>query len=907
MSDLRRADQDRIPRRTYVWLALIMVIAALLRLPDLTSAPLGGHGDVSWVGLNTLDWVDRGIWPFYIREMYAPEFPVVLLNGLLLPLTGISFLSPRLITAGTGLIFVGLLFPSTWWLMVGYARHVRIRAGLFAALSGAVSIQAMYLSRLGMESPPFLAVLTLAIWLTAWAIARGKTWQWILAGASVGFAQYIYLPARLLPVLLLAWFGFSTWIEARRKDGNNHSTVRGWLLLGFSAVLVALPAIILFVTVPGSFSGRADAGTADTGGWIWAYDTSGQGGLLGVLIKKIGLELNAFGNVSGAAYSLMGQPMLAQIFYIGFLIALLCWLRFPRKRAFVWPLIGIPVMFITDLISGTFVGLHALHQMGVLPFVFILSGIGLALGWELLVPRTTHWFGLLGKVTNHGLMLGMLAMAIVPSVIVTYDYLRVVIPAAYADPQTGWQAEQIDVDLSQRVNAAPDNAYLLPYSEYSRSNDAWLLSASFRDRRSAIDVNGQLQLPTLPATLTVIQMTSPARPRHDARPSMDDSRLWVLLYHGQTLLLPALTPAQDSHLQMMLQTLQSQPGVAAQPILDRSQSVIAHFYNVSSDFLTAGPVSMSPLKATFNHQVDLQGYTLSTMSALNGDLTPGQVLFVTLYWHIQQPVTEDYNITVQLWTDNKNALVSTTDFPFGGAYRTRIWLPNEIVATHHWLQLPADLPAARYTLAVGMLHLLGGKLVPIAGANADLTTGFALAADLRRPLPAASVTATPTPSLGLPPAFQFGDLFAVRGVQLSIAGVNQALNIAQPATYSTSAGQTVSVNLTWETLKRPPQDYTVFVHIASAPNVAPNAQTDLRMGAGLNGAHGDFPSGAWRIGERYTDQVTVTLPAQLAPGRYQLLVGIYYWQTGQRLPINGLPNSQTDASQWLIGTLMVNP
>src|SRR5215510_13133323 len=185
---------DRIPARAYLLLALIVLLAALLRFPDLQTAPVGGHGDVAWVGMNALDWTDRGIWPFYVRELYAPEFPIVYLDGLLLPITGISYLTPRLITAVTGLMFVALLFPATWYLTAGKPAAFRERAGLLAALAGAVSLHAMYLSRLGMESPPFLAAVTLLVWLTAWAYQRSgqdKRWhRWALAGAALALAQY---------------------------------------------------------------------------------------------------------------------------------------------------------------------------------------------------------------------------------------------------------------------------------------------------------------------------------------------------------------------------------------------------------------------------------------------------------------------------------------------------------------------------------------------------------------------------------------------------------------------------------------------------------------------------------------------------------------------------------------------
>ena len=122
--------------RALVLLTGILVIAALFRFIWLDYAPAGGHGDVSWLGINALDWVDRGIWPFYVREMYSPEFFPVYLTGLLLPLTGVAYLPLRIITAAAGVLFVAFLYPATYWL-IGPKQPIelRVRAGLLSALA----------------------------------------------------------------------------------------------------------------------------------------------------------------------------------------------------------------------------------------------------------------------------------------------------------------------------------------------------------------------------------------------------------------------------------------------------------------------------------------------------------------------------------------------------------------------------------------------------------------------------------------------------------------------------------------------------------------------------------------------------------------------------------------------------
>ena len=859
---------NRIPVRAYLLLALIVLLAGILRFIDLPDAPVGGHGDVAWVGLNALDWTDRGIWPFYVRELYAPEFPMVLLTGLLIPVAGISYMPGRLITATSGVLFVAFLFPATWWLTEGRSRIFRERASLLASLAGAVSLHAMYLSRLGMESPPLLMVITLLIWFTAWTWRRGGLWRWTLAGATLALAQYVYLPARLLPLVLILWLVHSWWADRERL----RQQWRGWLMMAVVAFVLTLPAIILFITVPGSFSGRADTGTATTGGWAWNYDTSAEGGLPLLLLKKIGLTLLALGIYWNGPYTIMNQPMLAPLFFLGFLIAVGALLRYPRQIVYAWPALAIPVMLVADLISGSVAEAHALHQMGILPFVFILAGAGLAQGWEAL----DNW--LRSPRLRSSVLAGGLALAIVPSLVGTYRYLHDVIPAQYADPENGWRTEQIDVDLSRHILEHPDRAYLLSYEEYSRSNISWLTAAVYRDRRSAIAADGMLQIPHPPVTVTVIMTDEPERPRHDGQPSHLDTRLWVLLYNGQTLLLPPLTTTQE---QMLLDSVKT---VNPERLIDRSDIEIARFFTLPTpiNLFTPHPVIDSPLQATFNGEVQVKGYSIR-----DSDLTPGKLIFVTLYWQAIKQPGEDYQIFAQVWNDAKQSLAGAHDFPFGGAYRARIWRPDEIVATHHWLQLPNELPAGRYTLAVGLTHLIGDQRIDVTGPNSDPTLQVALAPNLRRPLPAAQPGTPPSQTI------QFGDAFSVAGLDLAIEGKPVSIG----ADISALPGQTLATDITWRALARPPQDYSAFLHIATARDVPPLAQTDVTMG-------GSYPTGAWRSGDLVHDHMTLKLPADLPPGRYPILLGIYYWQTNERLALSVNGAKQTDP-QLQVGTLVI--
>ena len=90
-------------------------------------------------------------------------------------------------------------------------------------------------------------------------------------------------------------------------------------------------------------------------------------------------------------------------------------------------------------------------------------------------------------------------------------------------------------------------------------------------------------------------------------------------------------------------------------------------------------------------------------------------------------------------------------------------------------------------------------------------------------------------------------------------------------------GATLHFTLYWACdvpLGRP---LNVFVHLVGEEG-QPLAQGD---GPPLGG---DYPTDLWAAGEVIADPRVVTLPDDLPPGRYTLLVGLYSLQTGERLP-----------------------
>jgi hypothetical protein len=132
--------------------------------------------------------------------------------------------------------------------------------------------------------------------------------------------------------------------------------------------------------------------------------------------------------------------------------------------------------------------------------------------------------------------------------------------------------------------------------------------------------------------------------------------------------------------------------------------------------------------------------------------------------------------------------------------------------------------------------------------------GFVVVAD---PLAADSLASAARPLA------QFGDCL-------------QLLAVDAPAEGWTG-GATQQVRLTWQRQAAACGRYTVFVHLAGAQGLA--AQIDQEPFGGF------YPTDAWLPLTPVMDSYALTLPAGLAAGDYQLLVGFYDPTTGQRLPL----------------------
>jgi len=260
----------------------------------------------------------------------------------------------------------------------------------------------------------------------------------------------------------------------------------------------------------------------------------------------------------------------------------------------------------------------------------------------------------------------------------------------------------------------------------------------------------------------------------------------------------------------------------------------------------------------FGNQLRLSGYALNTDQP-----TPGQELVLQLLWQAVAP-ERDYTVFVHILDAEGQGLVGVDAQPLGGLYSmTTHWPRDRVVRDTRRLMIPEDVPPGRYPIEVGLYDGSAAEigLVPLLDSRGNLVGDRARLDYLAFQLPEPSEPAQPVDG-------------AVLGAQVRLEGY------APPQPLQVAAGSTLPISLTWECLGRMQNDYTVFVHLVEGSG-PPQAQGD---GPPLAGS---YPTSFWDVGERLVDPHVVSIPADLPAGTYDLQVGMYLLETGERLPLLG--------------------
>jgi hypothetical protein len=123
------------------------------------------------------------------------------------------------------------------------------------------------------------------------------------------------------------------------------------------------------------------------------------------------------------------------------------------------------------------------------------------------------------------------------------------------------------------------------------------------------------------------------------------------------------------------------------------------------------------LNMKLGQDIALRGYTLEQLAP------EGNEIRLTLYWQALQRVTGRYKVFLHVVDDSGHIVAQQDDEPAGGEAPTQSWLPGEVVADTHVINVP---PGGPYRLLTGMYEPLSGQRLPVWDESQQLLPDSAI-------------------------------------------------------------------------------------------------------------------------------------------------------------------------------------
>lgn len=300
-------------------------------------------------------------------------------------------------------------------------------------------------------------------------------------------------------------------------------------------------------------------------------------------------------------------------------------------------------------------------------------------------------------------------------------------------------------------------------------------------------------------------------------------------------------------------TDESDPQRLVETWLDQNAYQVQDTWQGNVRFVTYSlPQAQAPLQAlavSFAPLADLTGLAQSAGAVASGD-----VLEITLRWHVTAATALRYKVFLQLLDDNNQVWAQRDAEPVGESRPTSSWQVGETITDRHGLLISPGTPPGRYRLIAGLYDAASGTR--LRTPQADFVDLGAL--DVTRPvklLPRAAFT------MNVVANQSFGEI-TLLGFNRYPRGFSHA-----PET-PVHAGDLLHLDLFWQADKAPTQDWWVTVSLG-----------DLPAGRRVDGqaplASLAYAAPQWQVGEIVRGQLDLALPADLPRGTYPLRLAVH--------------------------------
>ncbi len=304
------ANIDR--RRLLVSALALGLLGLLLRATSTTDIPVALTGDEASMGLSALAFVKGEANNIFTIGWFSFPSLFYFMESLSIRIFGQTTFALRLPAALAGALTVAGLY------LFGRAMFGRLTGWLAALFLTGFHFH-IHFSRLGLNN----------IWDgLAYVLALGSLWYgwktnrrafFILAGLSLGVAQYMYVSSRLLFVLIPAWMAIALLIDRTRLRQNFANLV--WM--GLVTFVVVAPLAYYFANNPNEFMAPFER-VRLTPEWVTMQAVESGRSELRVVADQVWLALKAFTHEPIRAWYVPGIPLLrpvpATLFLLGLML-----------------------------------------------------------------------------------------------------------------------------------------------------------------------------------------------------------------------------------------------------------------------------------------------------------------------------------------------------------------------------------------------------------------------------------------------------------------------------------------------------------------------------------------------------------------------------------------------------------
>jgi 4-amino-4-deoxy-L-arabinose transferase-like glycosyltransferase len=311
-------------------LAVLLLVALLVRVVDLENIPVNLGGDEAAWGLEALAMLDGKLEnPFATRWFGLPSLPFLFL-GLSMKVFGASVAGLRMLSVftGTAAVLTTFLLARELWGQ---------RVALFAAALLAFGHYHLHFSRLAFNCVTDSLFATLTLFLVVRGTRSRRVIHFALAGAVMGLAVYEYYGARLINVIAVIYLFWQGVMDRRLRWTY-------WRLLMVSlgvTLVVAAPILFYYLENPSLFSegwGRVSILSLD---WFTKEQAYSGLGAAALLWRQFWKSISAFHYTLDPTFHYRSSiPLLdfvsGVLFFLGFVRAAVRWRRRGSGLVLVW-------------------------------------------------------------------------------------------------------------------------------------------------------------------------------------------------------------------------------------------------------------------------------------------------------------------------------------------------------------------------------------------------------------------------------------------------------------------------------------------------------------------------------------------------------------------------------------------